>query len=171
MQLVVADTSPLFYLFTIGHLELLPQLFGRVLIPDAVHMELSHPHAPAPLRQWARSYPGWVEIRMVDPGAEAICFPSGPGPLGAGELAAITLAVGLSADLILIDERKGTMAAVERGLESTGTLGILRRASQLRMIDLEDAFLRLKRTSFRYRQEILDRLLDEARTQRNPGTR
>jgi predicted nucleic acid-binding protein len=37
MRLIVADTSPIFYLRSIGHIDLLPQLFGKVLVPDAVH--------------------------------------------------------------------------------------------------------------------------------------
>jgi predicted nucleic acid-binding protein len=37
MRLVVADTSPVFYLLSIGHIDLLPRLFGKVCIPDAVN--------------------------------------------------------------------------------------------------------------------------------------
>ncbi len=40
MRLVVADTSPIFYLLSIGHIDLLPRLFGKVIVPDAVHKEL-----------------------------------------------------------------------------------------------------------------------------------
>jgi predicted nucleic acid-binding protein len=40
MRLVVADTSPLFYLLSIDLIELLPQLFERVFIPEAVREEL-----------------------------------------------------------------------------------------------------------------------------------
>ena len=82
-------------------------------------------------------------------------------PLGAGERAAITLALSLHADLILIDERKGTAVALGKGFEVTGTLGILRLASQRGLADLADSFARLKRTNFRYRQEIMDELLNQ----------
>jgi predicted nucleic acid-binding protein len=47
MRLIVADTSPIFYLLSIGHIDLLPQLFGKVFVPDAVHKELSHPCSPS----------------------------------------------------------------------------------------------------------------------------
>ena len=40
MRLVVADTSPIFYLLSIGHIGLLPRLFGKVFVPDAVYTEL-----------------------------------------------------------------------------------------------------------------------------------
>jgi predicted nucleic acid-binding protein len=74
----------------------------------------------------------------------------------APESAAIALALSLHADLILIDERKGTAVALEKGLDATGTLGVLRLASRR-----ADCFARLKRTNFRYRQKIMDELLDQ----------
>jgi predicted nucleic acid-binding protein len=46
MRVVVADTSPIFYLLIIGHIDLLPRLFGKVVIPDAVQKELRHTTAP-----------------------------------------------------------------------------------------------------------------------------
>jgi len=82
-------------------------------------------------------------------------------PLGAGERAAITLALSLHADLILIDERKGTAVALGKGFEVTGTLGVLGLAARRGLVDLADSFTRLKRTSFRYRQEIMDELLNQ----------
>ncbi len=39
-MIVVSDTSPLNYLILIGEEELLPKLFGRVVIPNAVFGEL-----------------------------------------------------------------------------------------------------------------------------------
>jgi len=83
--------------------------------------------------------------------------------IGAGERAAISLALSIHADLILIDERKGTQAALERGLEVAGTLGVLQRAARQGLVNLAKAFERLKQTNFRYRQEIMDRLLTEMR--------
>ena len=81
-------------------------------------------------------------------------------PLGAGERAAITLALSLHADLILIDERKGSTVALGKGFEVTGTLGVLGLAARRGLVDLADSFARLKRTNFRYRQEIMDEMLN-----------
>jgi predicted nucleic acid-binding protein len=69
--------------------------------------------------------------------------------------------LSLHADLILIDERKGTSVALTKGFAVTGTLGILRLAAQGGLIDLADTLAKLKRTNFRYRQEMIDDLLDE----------
>lgn len=156
MRLVVADASPLFYLLSIDHIEILPQLFGTVFIPDAVYKELCHPAAPTLIRGWASHLPAWTEVVPVEILDDALF-----APLGAGERAAITLALSLHADLILIDERKGTSVALNKGFEVTGTLGVLALAARRGLIDLAASFAQLKRTNFRYRQEIMDVLLDQ----------
>jgi predicted nucleic acid-binding protein len=152
----VADTSPLFYLLSIGQIDLLPQLFGRVLVPDAVHKELRHPAAPVMIRDWATDLPAWVEVTP-----EAVLDDPALAPLGAGERAAIALALSVHADLILIDERKGTRVAMNKGFEVTGTLGVLGLAARRGLVDLADSFAGLKQTNFRYRQEIMDALPDQ----------
>lgn len=73
------------------------------------------------------------------------------------------LGLSLKADLILIDDRKGAAAALQKGLEITGTLGVLDRAAQRGLVDLADALARLKQTNFRYRQEMMDALLDRSK--------
>jgi hypothetical protein len=51
---VVSDTSPINYLVLLELPELLPKLFGRVLIPEAVHRELQSIRAPDPVDgEWA----------------------------------------------------------------------------------------------------------------------
>jgi predicted nucleic acid-binding protein len=90
MRLVVAGTSPIFYLLCIGQIELLPRLFEKIF--------------------------------------------------GAGEGAAITLALSIHADLILIDERKGTSIDLVKGFEVTGTLGILRLAARAGWINIAQDF-------------------------------
>jgi predicted nucleic acid-binding protein len=151
-----AGTSPVFYLLSIGHIDLLPLLFGRVFVPDAVHKELCHPAAPALVREWAADPPAWVEVAPVEPLEDAALL-----PLGAGERAAFTLALSIHADLILIDERKGTRVALDKGFVVAGTLGLLALAARRGLVDLADSFARLKRTNFRYRQAIMDALLDQ----------
>jgi len=40
-------------------------------------------------------------------------------------------------------------------------LGVLGLAARRGLVNLADSFARLKRTNFRYRQEIMDALLDQ----------
>jgi predicted nucleic acid-binding protein len=67
----------------------------------------------------------------------------------------------MRADLILIDECKGTQVALDKGFVVAGTLGVLALAARRGLVDLADAFARLKRTNFRYRPTIMDALLDQ----------
>ncbi|HRJ17873.1 MAG TPA: hypothetical protein PLF84_02480 [Bryobacteraceae bacterium] len=50
MRLVVSDTGPVDYLILIGHIEILPRIFEKVLIPDVVFKEPGHTKAPDAVR-------------------------------------------------------------------------------------------------------------------------
>jgi len=45
-MIVVADTSPINYLVLINEIEILPERYGAVVIPQAVQEELLRPVAP-----------------------------------------------------------------------------------------------------------------------------
>jgi len=151
---VVADAGPLRYLVLIDVVDILPRLFGRVLIPEIVGAELSRPSTPLPVRAWLETAPAWLERRANPPAIEGL-----PLRLDAGERAAIELAQAVGATLLLVDDRAGDDAARARGLKTIGTLGILVQAAQVDLIELRAAFARLRGTNFRYRPELLDALL------------
>ncbi len=83
MTVVVADTSPLNYLVLIGQIEVLRRLYGRVLLPPEVLVELTANGAPPAVIDWVQSRPEWLEIRaaggnqddpllrQIDPGERA----------------------------------------------------------------------------------------------------
>jgi predicted nucleic acid-binding protein len=158
VRLVIADTGPLNYLVLIGRIDLLPTLFQRVILPSAVQRELDDRDTPPSVRDWIASPPAWVEVSET-PGRHF--DDESLAGLDEGEQAAIALAAALNADLLLMDDREGVMVARSKGLEVTGTLGILSLGARRGLIDLADSFARLKNTNFRYRQEIMDALLDE----------
>ena len=68
--------------------------------------------------------------------------------------------------MLLMDDREGVLAARRNGLKVIGTLGILALAARHGLLDLADAFDRVKRTNFRYRQAIMDALLAEVSDQK-----
>ena len=104
MAAVVADTSPLIALHQIGHLHLLERLFGEVLVPPAVAREAA-PSLPEP--------PAW--IRTVAPtqpiGSEVL-----RASLGPGESEALSLALELRADVVVLDDRQARRLASGLGL-------------------------------------------------------
>jgi predicted nucleic acid-binding protein len=107
-MVVVADTSPINYLVLIEQIDLLKQLYARILIPPAVLAELKHPVAPKPVREWADNAPKWVEV--LSPKSSLILAHLDPG-----ESEAIALASELHAEVVLIDEQAGRQEAVRRG--------------------------------------------------------
>lgn len=163
MPVVVGDAGPLHYLVLIGEADVLPLLFTTVLVPEAVRDELSHVRAPQAVRAWIAKAPAWLQV-VPTSSLETLPLPE----LGAGERAAIALAVSRRADLILMDDRRGVAAALDHGLPAVGTIGLLDRAAQRRLIDLAAAVGRLKATNFRYRQQLLDALLARHK-QGSPG--
>lgn len=98
-MIVVADTSPLNYLVLIGEIDLLPFLFGHVLLPQAA---FQHPKTPPKMRQWIGHPPAWLEVRTVNSAASPMLM-----TLDVGEREAIQLALELGVSTVLIDEAEG----------------------------------------------------------------
>jgi predicted nucleic acid-binding protein len=156
VRLVIADTSPLNYLILIGHIDLLPVLFEKLVLPATVQSELASSKAPPLIRNWTANLPAWLEVREAPLDlAEDVSLKG----IDAGEKAAIQLAVSLNADLLLMDDRKGVGAALRKGLRVTGTLGILDLGAQRGLINFAQAVGRLRRTTFRVPEALLDSLM------------
>jgi len=153
MMLVVADTSPFVAPVKIGHIGLLPALFGSVTIPDEVAAELSSTARTEDVRAFIASTPQWLSIQTVSR------FEAIPG-IHIGEQAAISLAIELKADLLLIDEQVGRKAAIARKLQTVRTAALMFEAARTGVLgDLKGAFDRLKATNFRVPVKVLDELL------------
>jgi predicted nucleic acid-binding protein len=162
-MIVVADTSPLNYLIRSGFVWILPELFGKVLVPQAVLAEMLHAQAPAEVRSFATSPPTWLECAVVGriaPGLD----PS----LGYGEREAISLALETHADALLIDDLAGRREAQSRQIAARGTLAILLQASLRGHLDFPTAFEKLKQLGFRASQG-LEAALFEAYRKGQPG--
>ena len=115
-MIAVTDTSPICYLILIGEVELLPQLFHQVLVPQAVIAELLHDDAPEIVRTWASNLPLWIAVRGSPAGNT-----TGMEKLQTGERGAILLAQSIQADIVLIDEKSARRVASDRGLRVTGS--------------------------------------------------
>ena len=148
-MIVIADTTPLNYLIRLGHSDLLREFYGRVLVPPAVLIEMKHAEAPPEVRAWARQPPEWleeIEVQHIDK--------SIPVELGAGEREAISLAIEVQADLLLIDERAGRKEAEARHIPVAGTLAVLLQASLSGYIDFPEALKQLRQLGFRASRPI-----------------
>ncbi len=148
-MIVIADTSPLNYLIRLGQSDLLRNIYGRVLVPRAVLIELKHPEAPAEVRAWASVPHTWLEETQ----AQQLDTTLSP-ELGAGEREAISLALEVRADLLLIDERAGRREAEARHIAVAGTLAVLLQASIRGYIDFPETIKQLRRCGFRTSKPI-----------------
>jgi len=152
-MLVIADTSPLIGLVRIGLAEILPRLYGSVVIPTAVAKELADPRRSPEVRSFIAAPPSWLSVRSPTR-LQTI------EELDEGESAAISLALELHADLLLIDESKGRQVALGLGIRTARTAAVLFDAANAGAIsNLEEAFQNLRNTNFRVPAKVLDELL------------
>jgi len=154
-MIVVSDTSPINYLLLINQLNLLPDLFERIIIPDAVRDEMLAEGTPPHLQQWIKNPSPWLEIQTVS------SIDTSLHRLDLGEQAAITLAQALPVDLLLIDERLGRQKANERSIPIIGTVGILDEAARRGWIDRPQVLTQLQQTNFRISRQLIQKLLNE----------
>ena len=141
---IVSNTTPLSYLTLIGHVEILPKLYGNVHMTQKVLEELRHPDAPPAVRNWATAPPAWLKIHS-DPEEPDKTLAA----LDPGERTTLHLSEQLRADVVLLDEAAARAFAVQRGLRISGTLGVLYDAAQAGLLKLPAALDLLRKTSFR----------------------
>jgi uncharacterized protein len=125
--IVISDTSPITSLAAVGQLDLLLQLYTKILIPEAVYRELTATSTPVPGCVEVQTF-DWIEVRQVtNRSLIAVLLEQ---QLDEGECEAIALAIEINAELLLIDERRGRAEADKLGLRITGLLGVLVEAKQ-----------------------------------------
>ena len=134
-MIVVSNTTPIIALSSIKKIELLRELYQNIYIPEEVYNEIK-----------SKKRYGFSEIdsdffivKRVQ-GLRYVNFLL--NDVDRGEAEAITLAIELNADLVLIDERIGYKVALSQKLACFGTLGILSIAKRRGLI------LKIKHFSF-----------------------
>jgi len=159
-MIVVSDTSPITNLALIGYVNLLQQLYGTVVIPQAVSQEIA---AVAPRLAGTVDIQklDWLEIRQV---TDSALVASLQLELDQGEAEAIALAIELKADLLLMDERRGRTIAARLGLTFVGLLGTLIDAKSARLVPSVRPLLDnlITNAGFWVSQGLYDRVLQAA---------
>ena len=156
-MIVVSDSSPLNYLVLINAVQILPELFGEILIPDAVLRELQDPGTPPNVAAWIAQRPHWLRIQAAPVPLQG----AGVEKLGAGEREAIAFALQFRPEgILLIDEGRGRREAASRQIRVIGVLGLLDMAAARGLIDLPETIERLRETTFYVTPVLLKKLLD-----------
>lgn len=115
----MADTSVVSNLALIGAAKLLPALFGKLIVPGQVWRELLRGAELYERMRFLRDA-DWLEVRTAPQGVSLTELSK---EVDQGEAEAIALALGLKADLLLVDDSDGRMAAMRRGIPIMGLLG------------------------------------------------
>ncbi len=127
-MILVADCSPLIALASCNGLYLLEALFDTVIVPEAVYREAvvrDKPEAQQ-LKEYLKD-----KIRKIDPSYPIL--PDGFSDLG--ETEAMVLYRQVSADKLLIDDKRGRRVAKINHIDTIGSLGILLAAKRVGLID------------------------------------
>ena len=128
-MIVISDTTAVTYLYQIGRLDLLRELYGDVVVPQAVADELAIAHPDllaAPVAQF-------ITVRRKRPRIYGSIARSYAG-LHRGELEAIALSLSEPTQVLIVDEAAARAVAVGLSIPITGTLGMLRAAKQAGLI-------------------------------------
>ena len=144
-KIIVSDTSCIILLKKIHQINLLKQLFGKIIITSEVEEEFSG------------VLPGFFEIQnATDPNYVKILSTF----LDKGEASVIALALEQEDCLLIIDEYKGRKEAKSLGIKITGTLGVLLLAKEKGLIkELKPLLDQIKHTNFRINESLIRKVL------------
>ena len=132
----ITDSSPLIALSKVGHAELLLDLPGELIVPNAVLAELRRGSEDDPAR-------GLVEAgfgKAVAPRALPSRLLS--WTLGEGETEVLALGLERPGAVAVLDDAAGRRCAAAFGVPVIGTLGVVARAKRLGRIESSAAIFR-----------------------------
>lgn len=148
---VVSNSTPIIALLRIGRLGILEELYGEVIIPKAVHEEVTVKDASA-LDGF-----GWIDVRDIANIAAKEAFAA---TLHDGEVEVMLLAKEIGAGLIIMDDGLARKHARYLNLTVTGTVGVLLRAKQNGIInEIRPALDDLVRQGFYISNDVLREVL------------
>ncbi len=124
-EVVISNTSPIFYLHRLRRLDLLQKLYQEIIVPKAVVAELEAGRRQGEDVPAIDNYE-WIKIRAIrSPQILGLSTDFGPG-----ETEVLVLALEESDSLVIIDEKLARKIARLRDLRVTGTAGVLLKAKQ-----------------------------------------
>ncbi len=145
---IISDTSCIILLDKINELEILNQLFGKIIT------------MPEIAKEFGRQLPSWFEIQQPkDKNYQLIIKAS----VDKGEASAIALAIESDDCLLVIDDLKGRKFANQLGLTIIGTIGVIVDAKLAGMIPTVKPILtKIITTNFRITERLELLILNKA---------
>jgi len=147
-KIVISDTSCIIALTNIDELRLLKELYQNLITTQQVAEE------------FGEVLPNWIEIRNPEDQQKQKMLEF---QIDKGEASAITLALEVSADLIILDDYKARQVAEKLDLKITGTLGVIIRAKNKGVISsIKPALNKLQHNNFRISEDLIKEALKES---------
>ena len=160
-MIVVSDSTPLITLMKAARLNVLHELFGEIIIPEAVHRELTvNPSYSDEAEQINSSE--FIRVVSVEDRKTVSILQRAAG-LDLGESEAIAYADNTHADLLLVDEASGRRVAKSMGLEIMGSIGVLVsafREGYLTADEADDVFRRIRNANRHISEKLIKDALD-----------
>ncbi|MEW6095355.1 MAG: DUF3368 domain-containing protein [bacterium] len=128
--MIVANSTPLINFATIHRLDIIEQLFGKIVIPKAVEMELVEKGERYPTAKELQDAT-FIEIMEIQ---NITLYNLLKLNLDEGEAESITLALEQKAELLLLDELAGRAIAQFHNIPFIGSIGCLVKAKSIGII-------------------------------------
>ena len=142
---VISDTSTLILFHKIEEFNLLQKVYGKLFT------------TPEIAKEFGEELPDWIEIQSAsDKKYQDFLFTQ----VDYGEASAIALASEFDDVLLLLDDLKARKLAARLKFKITGTLGVIHRAKQMKIIDKVKPLIdKLMLTDFRVADNIIEEIL------------
>jgi predicted nucleic acid-binding protein len=156
-MLGIADSSALIALATCQALEVAVEVFGDIKVPQAVYNEVVRPAKfQAPILS------EFQEGRVVQ--VDASQFVLAAGGLGRGEIESMAPYKQISADILLIDDRRAKTIAEYNQIHTIGSLGMLLLAKHQDIIERVAPIVeRLRNSPIYFGETLLVKVLQLAK--------
>ena len=122
-MIVVSDSTPLITLMKATQLQILHELFGEIIVPEAVYDELTVNEKYFEETKLIK-ISEFIRVISVEDRKSVSLLQRAAG-LDLGESEAIIFAENNNADLLLVDEALGRRVAKSMGIEIMGSIGVL----------------------------------------------
>ena len=158
-MIVVSDSTPLITLMKAGQLQVLHALFGRVLIPSTVFLELTSNDAYENEAELIRTSTFIENVTVENP--DYVTLLQRATGLDRGESEAIVYADENRADILLMDEEAGRRVARNMNLPIADSIGILIKAFQngfLTASEVEESLCRIEKSGRYISSTLLQRV-------------
>ena len=159
MRKVVVNTTPLIALSHVGRLNILKELYGEIIIPEAVYKELSAKEDSICKNAVERSR-DWVRVDSIKNQMAKTMYKT---QLHDGEVEVMILAKEIAADVVIIDDANDKKHAKYLELPVTGTLGVLIKARKEGYVDeLKPILHRMVEEGIYISQNLIELCLKQA---------